>query len=136
MPLIVHTAPLGHEDPDVLIISRKFNELRVADGQPGGHRDVGIHFCPSKRLQSARWRRCRFNLNHETPEEWEQYVSDYVAEMRKSYISTRKAWDTVLGWERVVIASSGDEGGADRSPRAVLAQNILEKLGASYMGEL
>lgn len=134
MSLIVNTAPLGFDDPDILIISRKFNDKAALDGVPGGHREVGIHFCPSKRIQAARYRRCRFIIANETPDEWEQYAQDYISEMRESYRRTRKVWNEVLQWERVVIVSRDDD--AVRSPRTLLAQVILPTLGAKYMGEL
>jgi len=132
--LIVHTGPAGCDDADVLIISRKLNEKIVADGWPDGHRGVALHFCPSKRLQAARWKRCRFNLEHETEDEWLQYEQEYTAEMRESYRHNRVAWDTLLSWQRVVIVSREDN--AEKSPRVVLARSILTKLGAQYMGEL
>lgn len=134
MPLIVHTAIAGIDDPDVLIISRKFNEKRATEGFPDGHRGVAIHFCPSKRLQAARWKRCRFNLEHEAPEEWELYEREYIAEMRLSYKSARWAWDQLLTWDRVVLVSNDED--AQRSARTVLGQVILGSLGAKYTGEL
>ncbi len=134
MSLIVQTAPMGADDPDVLIISRKFNETVVNEGWPDGHRGVGLHFCPSRRIQSARWKRCGFHLTNETEDEWQLYAREYVAEMRESYRRTRKVWNEVLQWQRVVIVSRDDD--FVRSPRTVLAREILEKMGAQYMGEL
>lgn len=132
MPLIVFTAKLSDtvlDNPDALVISRKFNEKRWADG---GHRGIAVHFCPSKGLQAARYKRCRFLLENETPDEWELYERQYTEEMRRSYREHRLAWEMLLGWERVVLVRDDD---APRSARVVLAA-ILVKLGASYGGEL
>lgn len=134
MALQVFTGRMGIDDPDILIISRKFNDAAVKDGARHGHRDVGLYFAPSKALQNARWKRCRFKLEHEWPDEWERYVSDYKLEMRESYRKHRAVWETVLSWERVVIVSNDEN--PERSARTVLARDILSKCGAVYLGEL
>jgi uncharacterized protein YeaO (DUF488 family) len=135
MPLEVFSCPIdGRDEPDLLIISRSQNEKRVLEGVTGGHRELGLYFSPSKGLQAARWKRCRFNLDHEHPEEWELYRESYVKEMRESYKRHRQAWLTLLSWQRVVIACSVKD--HERSARFVLADEILRKLGANYLGEI
>jgi len=134
VPLVVHTAPLGFDDSDILIISKSHNQKVVADGWPGGHRGIGLYFSPDGQLQKLRMQRCGFKLEHETDAQWRKYFDDYVLQMRQSYRKNRQAWDTLLSWGRVVIVSRELE--PPRSPRTVLAQFILPKLGASYAGEL
>ncbi len=133
MPLVVLTALAGADDPDVLVLSRKHVKKSELDGYPGGHRGIAAHFTPSAGLQAARWKRCRFNLDHEHPEEWDEYVEGYKRELRASYKQHPMAWTTLLSWQRVVLVCSGPS--PERAVRVVLA-GILEKLGASYAGEL
>lgn len=136
MSLIIHTAKLAPDltSPDKLSISRSENKELVKAGQAGGHRGVGDYFAPSAKLQALRYKRCRFQLVNETEEEWLSFVDDYVKELRESYKKNRLAWEAVLGWERVILACNGER--LDRAPRFVLARMVLEKLGASYVGEL
>jgi uncharacterized protein YeaO (DUF488 family) len=134
MPLQVFSAVAGFDDPDALVLSRKHVKKSELDGYPGGHRGIAAYFTPSAALQNARWRRCRFNLEHEHPEEWEQYVEGYIREMRASYKQQPVAWTTLLSWERVVLVCSGPS--PERSVRLVLARDVLTKLGATYGGEL
>jgi len=134
MPLIVHTAIAGSDDPDALVISSRHVKKCTLDGFPMGHRGVAAAFTPSAGLQASRYRACRFNLENEFPEEWEAYVEAYKLEMRKSYRNHPMAWTTLLSWQRVVLLCSGTN--PERAVRVVLARDVLAKLGATYAGEI
>ena len=132
--LTVLTALAGYDDTDALVLSRKHVKKSELEGYPGGHRGIAAYFTPSAALQKQRWKACRFNLDHEHPEEWEAYAEAYKREMRESYKRHPVAWTTLLSWERVVLLCSGAN--PERSVRVVLARDVLTKLGARYEGEL
>lgn len=63
----------------------------------------------------------------------EEYTEKYYELMRKSYRLRRKKWDALLNQERVVLICYCAEG---KFCHRVLLARILEKLNASYKGEI
>lgn len=131
MPLIVHTARMGFKGADWLDITRKGAKERP---EPGGHRDMGAAFAPSAKLLNEFLKKRQSRPDGETDREWLDYVARYTSEMRASYVANRETWNRLLALDHVVLVCFCPE--ASRCHRTVLAQQILPKLGASYMGEL
>jgi len=63
----------------------------------------------------------------------EEYTHRYTELMRKSYRENRSEWDKLLACEKVVLVCFCPPGAFCH--RVLLAQ-MLEKLGAKYMGEI
>lgn len=126
----IHTARMGYlYDSDWLDITLQGN-LRRRD--PGGHRGIGLFFAPSPEILYPYLSKRKHGK--ETDQLWLAYVADYTREMRVSYRKTRAAWDMLLGWSRVVLLCMCTD--ATRCHRTVLGQQILPKLGATYLGEI
>lgn len=131
MALIVHTARMGFKGDDWLDITRKGANDRT---EAGGHRGIGAAFAPSQRLLNEFLKRRQSRPEGETDEEWLEYCRCYTEEMRQSYRNRRDAWSKLLTFDRVVLLCFCAE--ASRCHRVVLARDILQKMGARYMGEL
>jgi uncharacterized protein YeaO (DUF488 family) len=129
--LAVYTARLGIRDADYLDVSLQGNMRRADAGEVGGHRHVGLSFCPSPELLYPYLSKRKFGQL--TDADWERYARAYTAEMRVSYRLRQSAWKTVLAWPRVVLLCFCTE--PERCHRRVLA-GILAKLGANDCGEL
>lgn len=134
MSLVVQTARMGYrQDQDWLDITFQGNERRIEKNpsEPMGHRTIGFVFAPSPDILypylSAR------KFGKETPELWAKYVTDYTAEMRRSYATYRPAWDLLQSWSRVVLLCMCTD--AARCHRTVLG-GILGKLGNNFEGEI
>lgn len=114
--LRVQTARLGFRGENWLDITRK----------------AGSPFAPSDKLL---WPYIAIRKTRAiTSEEWEQYRSAYVDEMRMSFRKFRAAWDRVLAMPRVVLLCFCSN--PAQCHRLVLARDILPKLGAVYAGEV
>lgn len=152
MTLAVHTARIGHRDPDVLDVTRKsagpdgiafapswailkpaLDALRcaesmrsAADAPPFPEAD------PVRYAEGAEaMRRAAETVRGST---WALYSAAYLAEMRESYRTQRAAWDALLARERVVLVCYCTD--AERCHRTPLARDILPRLGAQYAGEV
>lgn len=126
----VWTARLGFRGDDWLDVSLQGNMRRAEEGEVGGHRGIGLAFAPSPELLypylSAR------KFKRLTPESWPRYRAAYTAEMRRSYVASRPAWDAVLALPSVTLLCFCTD--AAECHRTVLAE-ILGKLGADVRGE-
>lgn len=135
MTLQVQTARMGYRAScDWLDITLQGNMRRLekAPDPPGGHRGIGFFFAPSPDILYPYLSKRKFG--RETDRDWLQYIADYTREMRGSYARFRPAWDLLLSWERVVLLCMCTD--AARCHRTVLGQQILPKLGATYLGEI
>ena len=65
---------------------------------------------------------------------WTAYSVTYLVEMRASYRENRRAWDSLLDRDHVVLVCFCVN--AERCHRTMLARDILPKLGAVYIGEI
>jgi hypothetical protein len=65
---------------------------------------------------------------------WERYVPAFIAEMRRSYVANRAAWDALLGQDVVVLRCFCTN--PDQCHRAILRTVILPRLGAVDCGEV
>lgn len=117
VPTEIWTARLSARDPDTLNVTRK-------SGDPV--------FAPSWELL-----RTALDIRHSgrtsTDQEWKDYAARYLREMAASYDRHRTHWVELLARPRVVLTCYCTN--ADRCHRKVLAR-VLEKLGATYRGEL
>lgn len=132
MPLLVHTARASAPLPaDALHVSLPGND---ATGDPLGHRGIGYVFCPPRALRDQY--RDRVAAGKDTDRYWLNCVEYYVGMMRQRYADPRKrpAWQTLFSWERVVLI--GEEPEPARCFSSVLVNEVLKKMGATYMGEL
>jgi hypothetical protein len=137
--LRVYTSTRWHRDPDAFDISR-------GNGGP-----AAIPFAPSKAiLLPALAARAQAKLV--SPDEaraienamWAIYEPAYRAEMRRSYVENRAAWDRLLARERVVLQCycpldarlPATELLARGHCHRVLLAQYLTACGAVYMGEL
>ncbi len=132
MTLQVQTARMGYRGPDWLDVTLQANGRRADGGEVGGHRGIGLFFAPSPDILYPYLSKRRHG--RETDRDWLVDVAQYTVEMRSSYKRFRRAWDELLGWERVVLLCMCKD--AARCHRTVLGQQILPKLGANYLGEL
>jgi hypothetical protein len=113
---IVWTARISTRDPDAFNITRK-------SGNP--------IFAPSWALvRSALDIRQR---RPQTVDEWRNYASEYLAEMRWSHVVHRGAWDALLARPRVVVTCFCVD--PMRCHRRLLGL-VLGRLGADLRGEL
>ncbi len=135
VPLVVQSARLGYRGADWLDVSLQGNERRVAAGEVGGHLGIGMTFAPSPRLlyeflSKRKWQRL-------TPEDWPRYREAYTTEMRASFrryrVLSDSPWHRLMAMPRVVLLCFCTDG--NECHRAVLG-GILEKLGATYAGEI
>lgn len=62
-----------------------------------------------------------------------QYTAMYYDLMRKSYANNKEQWESLLNKERVVLVCYCNHG---QFCHRYLLADILEKLGASYKGEI
>lgn len=67
-------------------------------------------------------------------EMWERYVPAYLAEMRRSYVEHRGAWEAMLARPRVVLCCYCTD--HEHCHRAILRTRILPALGAIDGGEV
>jgi len=131
MTLAVHTARMGYRGDDWLDVSLQGNERRHDKGEIGGHRGVGLVFAPSPLILYPYLSKRRFGKL--TDRDWPEYREKYTADMRESYRKFRRAWDTVLSWDRVVFLCFCPN--ANECHRTVLAE-IFVRCGATYAGEI
>lgn len=129
MTLQVHTARMGYKASDDWLDVTRAQKSNKTDG---GHLGIGLAFAPSARLLSQYLDRKR--AEGLTDRQWLAYVEAYTAEMRESYRRNKAPWNTLLSMPRAVCLCFCVE--SARCHRTVLAQQILPKLGAKYMGEL
>lgn len=131
MTLQVYTARLGLRDPDYLDVSLQGNMRCAEAGEAGGHRHLGLSFCPSPYLLYPYLSKRKFGTL--TDADWTEYAARYTGEMRHSYVVRRPAWDALLALPRVVLLCFCTD--PERCHRRVLA-GILVKLGAVDCGEV
>lgn len=129
MTLEVQTARINYRGEGWLDITRA---QKMAPATAGGHLGIGLAFAPSSRL-------LRFYLERKresglTDKEWLAYVEQYTDEMRSSYKRNRAPWETLLSMPKAVLVCFCKD--PTRCHRGILAQWILPKLGAKYMGEI
>jgi hypothetical protein len=130
VPLIVHTArATAMPIADALHVSIPANE---AIGDSFGHRGIGWAFCPTRQLRDQY--RSRVAAGKDDDRFWLKCVEFYVLRMRYSYRNHRPAWETLLGWQRVVLI--GEEPDPARCFSSVLAREVISRLGAVYAGEI
>lgn len=130
MALIVHTARASAMPiADALHVSIPANE---AIGDHFGHRQIGWAFCPTRQLRDTY--RLKVEKGEDTDRFWLNCVRFYIERMQHSYRRHRAAWQILFSWEHVVLI--GEEQEARRCFSTVLAEDVLKKLGATYMGEL
>jgi hypothetical protein len=136
--LIVHTARASAMPiADALHVSWPGNE---ASGEKGGHRGIGFIFCPTQQLRSTYQR--KVERGEDSDRFWINCCRFYVDTLRtrlKMHLPDgrsviRPEWQTLLSWEHVVLI--GEEQEARRCFSVVLAEDVLRKMGATYMGEL
>lgn len=134
MTLAIYTARMGYKlDQDWLDITR----AQRTNQTDGGHRGIGLSFAPSIALLKhyLKLRSDDIDPGRElSGEEWERYSQSYMVEMRESYARRRPVWNRLMTWDRVVLLCFCTS--PIHCHRHVLAQQILPKLGASFMGEL
>lgn len=119
--LLVLTARLSYGGPDRLDVTR----LGAARAELAGKDAVGEPFAPSwGLLQQGKRRRLSFA----------DYEKRFVAEMRRSYVTNRAAWDALLARPRVVLCCYCTT--AEECHRAILRGRILPALGAVDGGEV
>jgi uncharacterized protein YeaO (DUF488 family) len=129
MGLIVHTAHLSKGGPEYLDITRAGAERSQ---EPGGHRGMGAAFAPSRPLLNTYLHLAKRGAL--TDRNWLDYATRYLDEMRVSYKSNRAAWDKLLSLQCVTLCCACRDG--SRCHRRLLAEDVLKKMGATYMGEL
>lgn len=101
MPLEIYTSRMGYTGPDWLDVSLQGN-LKRAETEIGGHRGCGFWFAPPPSLLYPYLSARRFG--RETPELQAKYRAEYLEHLRNRYRgATRKAFDLVLSWPRVVL---------------------------------
>jgi len=132
--LRVQTAKLGYRGQGWLDVSLKGNKERVAYGEPGGQDGIGLAFAPSPTLLYPLIRKRKASGGRLSAEDWAGYVTAYTAEMRESYRRRREAWDQLLARRQVVLLCFCKT--VHQCHRALLARDILPKLGAVYAGEV
>jgi hypothetical protein len=140
-PVVLHasTARVSYSDSDRLDITRKSGEW-------------GIVFAPSwailrpaldglKRVEELRRDAKDFGDEAASDEArdldertWAGYVAAYTEEMRRSYRDRRAAWARLLAIPRAVLVCYCPD--PERCHRTVLARDILQKLGATFDGEV
>lgn len=128
--LVVRTARMGYRGDDWIDVSLQGNRTRIAKGESGGHRGIGMAFAPSPGLLFP-YLRLRQG-GHERPHHWDEYVRSYTEEMRASYVAQREAWDALLATPEATLLCFCTD--ASRCHRTVLA-GILAKLGARIPAE-
>jgi uncharacterized protein YeaO (DUF488 family) len=111
------TARLSTRDPDAVNVTRK-------SGDPV--------FAPSWELLRTALV-IRQSGRTSTDDEWKDYAAKYLREMSLSYARHRGHWDQLLARQRAVLTCYCTN--PERCHRRVLA-HVLEKLGATYHGEL
>jgi uncharacterized protein YeaO (DUF488 family) len=130
MGIVVRTAHLSNGADDYLDITRGGAERSK---ETGGHRGMGEAFAPSRPLLNRYLGLAR--AGNLTDRHWLNYVRAYVDEMRVSYTREREAWDKLLSLGSVTLCCACKD--ATRCHRGVLAgPEILQKMGAKYMGEI
>lgn len=67
-------------------------------------------------------------------EAWQDYITAYFDEMRRSYVDNRAAWTALLARERVVLVCYCTD--PMHCHRAILRERILPALGAVDEGEI
>lgn len=107
MPLRVYTARVSYGGPDRLDITRK-------SATP-----EGLIFAPSIEFLKKRNNHVKHNV--------------YIAEMRVSYTNNPAGWAALLARDEVTLCCSCVD--PANCHRVTLAQYILTKLGAQYLGE-
>lgn len=101
MALHVYTSRMGYTGPDWLDVSLQGNISRN-ETQHGGHRGCGYIFAPPPSLVYPFVAKRR--AGNETPEDHAKYRTAYLAHLRERYRgATRRAFDLVLSWPRVVL---------------------------------
>jgi hypothetical protein len=113
----VWTARISTRDPDAFNVTRK-------SGDP--------YFAPSWPLFLA-MRAIRKTGREPTYDEWRIYAKTYLKEMQLSYERFPAPWEALRARQRVVLTCYCVN--LERCHRKLLAR-ILERLGASYMGEI
>lgn len=125
MTLEVWTARISSSDPDRLDITRKSAELD------------GVIFAPSWAiLRPALAARADAKARRDPSimeAAWAAYEPAYLAEMRRSYVEHRPAWERLLARQRVVLVCFCTD--PARCHRTLLA-GIMAKLGADVHGEV
>lgn len=120
MTLTVHTARVSYRGPDRLDVTRK-------SAGPNG-----LPFAPSWRILGPMLRLRGDEGPLAIGAAWPKYVADYTAEMRRSYVEQRPAWDRLLARPEVTLVCYCTD--PAHCHRTVLA-GLLVKLGATSMGE-
>lgn len=113
----VWTARISTRDPDAVNITRK-------SGDPT--------FAPSWPLFLA-MTAIRKEGRDPTENEWRFYAKTYITEMTRSYERSPALWEELRARKRVVLVCYCTN--PERCHRKLMAR-ILEKLGATYLGEL
>jgi uncharacterized protein YeaO (DUF488 family) len=121
MTLHVHTARIGHRDPDVLDITRK------------SAGDLGRAFAPSWTILKPAIEAMRRG-DEAAQRAWRTYAPSYHGEMDFSREVHPGSWRALLARPRVVLVCYCAN--HERCHRTLLARDILPKLGAIYVGEL
>jgi hypothetical protein len=128
--LVVHAARMGYRGVDYLDVSLQGNMRRADAGEVGGHRGIGLAFCPSPGLLYPYISKRKFGRLQ--PSDWPVYREAYLAEMRQSYRTARVAWDALLALPEVTLLCFCTD--PAECHRTVLG-GILAKLGAEVRGE-
>jgi hypothetical protein len=116
----IWTARVNYRGPDRLDITRK-------SAGPSG-----LPFAPSWAILGPALARRRAGDVEAIANAWPQYAADYTAEMRRSYVEQRAAWDQLLARSEVTLVCYCTD--PAHCHRTVLA-GLLVKAGATYHGE-
>lgn len=117
MPVEVWTARISTRDPDAFNVTRKSGDPVFAPSWALLRTALDIR--KSGRVQSE--------------EDWKNYARSYLSEMTASHGRDRPIWDALLRRSRVVLTCYCTN--PERCHRKLLGL-VLERLGASYKGEL
>ncbi len=133
MSLEVYTARISSKDPDRLDVTRKSGGLLGAPFAPSWAllNPVLAARKEAQRLTAAGNPDAAIDIERGA---WADYVPAFLQEMRASYVAKPAAWQGLVNRARVVLVCYCTD--AERCHRALLARNVLPKLGATYRGEL
>ena len=116
----------GYRGPDALNITR---------GSGGG---LGLYFAPSRDLlnEGLRLKRAAKKDAGKLAEAWSWYETKFIEEMRAQWKDPlfRGALNSLLGRKTVTLLCYCG-GRQKRCHRFLVAESVLVKLGATYMGE-
>lgn len=131
MTLTVHTGRVSYAGPDRLDVTAK---SAPPEGKAFAPSWKLVSWGLKMRAQAAKKRAMRESNADEFWEwSWKIYSMRYKERLRISYRQNRRAWDRLLGRERVVLVCYCTD--ATYCHRRVLA-DVLEKLGAYNAGEI